>query len=140
MTKTRDFTASSFSMFLNEEKLMAAQCPDCKALYLPPRPLCTSCYNGTMEWVQLKGKGRLTAYSVIAVGPTFMFEEGYDRNNHYCAGIVQLEEGPRISARILGVDVKHPEAIKIGTPVEVQFLIRGEGENRKTFLAFKKRD
>lgn len=139
MTQTRDFTAASFARFLNEEKLMAAQCSACKALYLPPRPLCTSCYKGTMEWVQLKGSGRLTAYSVIAVGPAFMVEEGYDRNNHYCSGIVQLDEGPRISARILGVDVKHPEAIKIGTPVEAHFLTRGDAEHRKTFLAFKKR-
>jgi hypothetical protein len=77
---------------------------------------------------------------VIAVGPTFMVEEGYDREHHYCSGIVRTEEGPSISARILGVDVKHPHAITIGTPLEVRFLSRGEGENRKTFLAFEKTD
>jgi len=119
---------------------MASQCKGCKSMYLPPRPLCTRCYDGEMEWIELKGKGILVAYTVIAVGPTFMIEEGYDRKNHYCSGIVQLEEGLKISARILGVSIKNPNAIKIGTPLEVDFLERGEGENKKTFLAFRKRD
>ena len=139
MTETRDFTAASFNTFLGEKKLMASQCKKCKAIYLPPRPLCTRCYSSEMEWIELQGGGTLTAYTVIAVGPTFMVEEGYDRKNHYCSGIVQLEEGPKISARITGVDIKKPETIKIGTPLEVDFLEKGEGENKKTFLAFRKR-
>ena len=93
-----------------------------------------------MEWTELLGRGTLTAYTVIAVGPTFMVEEGYDRKNHYCSGIVQLEEGPKMSARITGVAIKKPETIKIGTPLEVDFLESGEGESKKTFLAFKKRN
>jgi uncharacterized OB-fold protein len=139
MMETREFTSASFNKFLSEKRLMASQCSKCKAMYLPPRPLCIRCYDGEMEWVELKGKGTLVAYTVIAVGPTFMIEEGYDRKNHYCSGIVQLEEGPRMSARIIGVDVKKPDTIKIGTPLEVDFLERGEGENKKTFLAFKER-
>lgn len=140
MIDTREFNAASFNKFLSEKKLMASQCKKCKAIYLPPRPLCTSCYNSEMEWIELQGRGTLTAYTVIAVGPTFMVEEGYDRKNHYCSGIVQLEEGPKISARITEVNSKKPEEIKIGTPLEVDFLERGEGENKKTFLAFKKRN
>jgi len=140
MMETREFTNASFNKFLSEKRLMASRCNKCKAMYLPPRPLCTRCYDGEMEWIRLKGRGNLVAYTVIAVGPTFMIEEGYDRRNHYCSGIVQLEEGLKISARILGVDVKNPDTIKIGTPLEVDFLERGEDENRKTFLAFKKRN
>jgi hypothetical protein len=137
MAAERDFTAASFNTFLNENKLMASRCTKCNAVYLPPRHLCISCYAADMEWVELKGRGRLTAYTVIAVGPTFMVEEGYDREHHYCSGIVRMEEGPSISARILDVDVKHPDAIKIGTPLKVCFLSRGEGDRKKTFLAFK---
>jgi uncharacterized OB-fold protein len=140
MAEEREFTAASFNAFLNEKKLMASRCATCNAVYLPPRPLCTSCYDADMEWVELKGRGTLTAYTVIAVGPTFMAEEGYDREHHYCAGIVRMEEGPSISARVLGVDVKHPDAVRIGTPLEVRFLSRGEGEGKKTFLAFEKTD
>jgi uncharacterized OB-fold protein len=90
-----------------------------------------------MEWFQMSGNGRLAAYTTIAVGPTFMVEEGYNRENHYCSGIVELEEGPSISARILGVNTKEPEGIKIGTPMMAEFLERGEGENKRMILAFR---
>ena len=33
-----------------------------------------------------------------------MVAEGYDCNNPYVSGIVETEEGAKISARILGVD------------------------------------
>ena len=41
-----------------------------------------------------------------------MVEEGYDRNNPYCSGAVELVEGPRVVARIEGVDTLHPETDK----------------------------
>ena len=53
-------------------------------------------------------------------------------------------EGPRISAQILGVDVAHPENIKIGTPLTADFVERGSwhfveelAKMRKMYLAFK---
>lgn len=133
----RGFSGVSFNQFLNEKKLMASKCKQCGALYLPPRPLCIKCYGKEMEWVEMKGKGNLYAFTSISVGPPFMIEEGYDRNNPYCTGIVELEEGVKISARIEGVDAKNPDKIKIGIPLTVEFLERGEGEEKKTYLAFK---
>jgi hypothetical protein len=50
---------------------------------------------------------------------------------------VALEEGVSIDARIEGVDASKPETIKIGTPLTVEFLHHGEGEDLETFLAFK---
>ena len=47
----------------------------------------------------------------------YMSEKGFGRDNPYCTGIVTLEEGPRISARILGVDAANPQNIKTGTPM-----------------------
>jgi uncharacterized OB-fold protein len=79
----------------------------------------------------------LAAFTSIYVGLTFMNAEGFDRNNPYCTGIVELDEGVRISARILGVEARNPAAIKIGTQLTVEFLERGEGEEKKTFLAFR---
>lgn len=138
MAKPREFTAASFNQFLNEKKLMASRCKKCQTLYLPPRPLCIKCGDKEeMEWVEMKGKGRLAAFTAISVGPSFMIAEGYNRTNPYCSGIVELDEGPKISARILGVDAQHPEQIELGMPLKVEFLERGQGEKRTTFLAFK---
>ena len=65
-----------------------------------------------------------------------MVAEGYDRNNPYVSGIVETEEGAKISARIVGLDAGQPDVAWIGTPVTVTFLERGEGEQKSTALAF----
>jgi len=89
-----------------------------------------------MEWVEMQGNGKLAAFTCIAIGPPFMIREGYDRKHPYVSGVVELEEGVKVVARIDGVDGSKPETIKIGTPLKVEFLHRGEGADLTTFLAF----
>ena len=125
-----------FEQYLNEEKLMGSRCSKCGALYVPPRSICQKCHGTKMEWVQMGGMGKLTAFTCIAIGPSSMVEEGYDRNNPYCTGVVELDESPRVVARIEDVDVHNPENIKIGTPLKVRFLHRGSGDDQETILAF----
>ncbi|TET58047.1 MAG: Zn-ribbon domain-containing OB-fold protein [Dehalococcoidia bacterium] len=133
----KHFSDISYEQFLNEEKLMGSRCKQCGAFFVPPRPICIKCYASEMEWVQTKGKGKLAAFTCIAVGPPFMMEEGYNRTRPYVSGVVELEEGARVVARIEGVDGSKPETIKIGTPLRAEFLHRGEGEDSATFLAFR---
>jgi uncharacterized OB-fold protein len=133
----RPFTASSFFQYLSEQKLMASHCPGCDRSYLPPRAICPNCHNDQMEWTEMSGRGKLSAFTAVHVAPTFMMEEGYGRDNPYCAGIVELEEGLQISAQILGVDAKDAKAIQIGSPLKVEFIQRGKQENKKTYLAFR---
>jgi len=116
---------------------MGSRCKECGALFVPPRPICIQCNGSEMEWVEMKGKGRLHAFTCIAVVPPSMMEEGYGRDHPYCSGVVELEEGPRVVARIEQVDASKPEEIKVGMPLTVKFLHRGKGEHARTFLAFK---
>ena len=81
-----------------------------------------------MRWNGLVGLGKLVAFTSIYVGPSAMVAEGYDRNNPYVVGIVELAEGPKTSARILGVDARHPDVAWIGMPLNVAFVDSGEGE------------
>ncbi len=90
-----------------------------------------------MEWVELSGDGTLAAFTAVFIGPTAMVEAGYDRTKPYMSGVVQLAEGPMISAQILGLDAAHPDVNVIGTPLTVQFIQRGEGETQRTALAFQ---
>jgi hypothetical protein len=140
----KPFTIDSFFSFFTEKKLMASRCEECGALWLPPRPVCLKCHGTEMEWAELEGRGKIVAFTVIGVGSMMMVNAGYGRDNPYCVGVVQLEEGPRISAQILGVDVAHPENIKIGTPVTVDFVERGTwhfvkevSDIKKPYLAFR---
>lgn len=133
----REFDATSFYQFLSEHKLMGSHCRSCGARHVPPRPLCPACYSQEMQWEELGGKGKLVAFTTIYIAPTAMIEAGYGRDNPYCTGIVQLDEGPAISAQILGVDPGRPEQVRIGTPLRVTFVERAEGEKRRTYLAFE---
>jgi len=90
-----------------------------------------------MEWVQMKGKGRLVAFTCISVAPPFMIEQGYNRKNPYISGVVELEEGGRVDARIEGVDAGKPEEIKVGMPLEAKYIHRETGEKKETYLAFE---
>ena len=132
----REFTSASFYRFLAEKKLMASRCKTCGELYLPCRSLCPKCHGVEMKWQEMSGQGKLVAFTAIAVVPSLMEEEGYGRDNPYLTGIVELEEGPRISARILGLDAKEADKIAVDTPLKVRFIEKGEGESRKTFLGF----
>ncbi len=133
----RPFSDTSYNEFLSKEKLMGSKCKKCGTLYAPPRSICTNCYASDMEWVEMKGTGKLAAFTCISIGPPFMIAEGYDRNNPYCSGVVELDEKVKVDARIEEVDTKNPERIKVGMPLTVKFLHKGEGEDKKTYLAFK---
>lgn len=136
MSEARPFTHASFQQFLNEGKLMASRCADCGGLYLPPRAICPACHGDRLEWVETSGQGRLAAFTTIHIAPTAMIAAGYDRDNPYCAGVVELVEGVRISAFILGVDAKDPTSIQIGTPLTFATVERGEGDEKRAYLAF----
>ena len=129
----RPFSDIAFEKYLTEEKLMGSRCLKCGALFVPPRPICIDCRGSEMKWAELSGKGSLAAFTCISVGPAFMRTEGYDRHNPYCSGVVALEEGGRVDARIEGVDPKRPETIQVGMPLRVAYLHRGAS---KTYLAF----
>lgn len=133
----RPFTAEAFHQYLGEQKLMGSRCESCGQLHLPPRPLCPACHGDDMAWEQVSGKGKLIAFTTVHIAPTAMIEAGYGRTKPYCAGIVQLDEGPAVSAQITGVDPESPAQIKVGMPVQVTFLRRGEGEQERTYLAFE---
>jgi uncharacterized OB-fold protein len=88
-----------------------------------------------MEWVELGGRGKLAGFTSVYVAPTAMVQQGYGRDNPYVSGVVELEEGVKISARIEGVNPRDPASIKIGEPLKVDFL--EPGDQGKVTLAFR---
>ncbi len=116
---------------------MSSRCAVCGSLSLPPRAICSNCHSVDLEWTETSGKGKLVGFTVVSIAPTFMIEQGYGRDKPYVSGIVELDEGVKISSRILGVDASKPESIRIGTRLEVEFIDAGEGDKKKSYLAFK---
>jgi len=131
---TVDYTAASFNKFLKQGKLMGIRCTVCETLSAVPRPLCPACHSTNVEWYEFSGQGSLTTFTCISIGPANMVAKGYGRNNPYCSGIVTLQEGPRISARILNVDASKPQDIKSGTPLKLSL---GDMDQDHPALAFE---
>jgi uncharacterized protein len=133
----KPITSAAYYEFLKEHHLMAAKCQTCENMFLPPRAICPNCFGNQMNWVELSGKGELAAFTAISIGPSFLNHAGYGRDNPYLTGIVTLEEGVQISARLIGWDARFPEQILIKTPGSIEFLDEGPDEAHKTVLAFK---
>ncbi|HKJ27834.1 MAG TPA: Zn-ribbon domain-containing OB-fold protein [Anaerolineales bacterium] len=132
-----NFTKGAFSQNLAEHKIIGSECAKCGTQFLPPRPMCPECFSGEMKPVEMGTRGTLAAFTVVHIASTAMIEAGYGRENPHCSGIVELENGLRVSAQILGVDTSQPELIEVGTPLEAVFVTRGEGEGVETFLMFQ---
>jgi len=132
----RPFSDTAFEKYLREDKLMGSRCKQCRALYVPPRPICVKCRGDDLAWEEMTGSGKLVAFTCISIGPSFMIAEGYNRKNPYCSGVVELKEGPRVDARIEGVDPTKPETIRVGTPLGIRFLHKQSAERPVTYLGF----
>lgn len=134
-----EFTMQSkdFDKALNQEMLIGSHCLDCGAYAVPQRQICPQCRSERTEIISYSGKGKLVAFTVISVPPVKMAQAGYSAKNPYCSGIVEMEEGPRVSAQILDVDMQNPENIKIGTPLTMTILKRDELDSQSSYLAFK---
>ncbi len=111
--ETPPFTIEQFFKFLKEEKLMAAKCKQCETLYLPPRPMCSSCYSKNFEWTQLDTKGYLVTYTIIYVA-----SEQFQKDTPYAYGIVELKNGLRIPGIIK--QIEH-EKLKVGIELKLDF-------------------
>lgn len=136
MSESEVFT-HQFAKHLAEKRLVGSRCKTCGRVFFPPRIWCPDCQKNELEACEFAGVGKLAAFTVVYVAPSAMLAAGYDRKNPYCVGVVELEGGERIPAQIFGVDVHHPESIRIGMPLRAVFVERGEGENKATVLGFE---
>jgi hypothetical protein len=126
----------TFALYLREGKLQGSKCTACDAVFVPPRSWCPHCHQADMQWVPMSGTGRLVAFTCISIGPPWMVAQGYDRDHPYCSAVVELDEGPRVVARIEGVDAAHPESIQIGIRLVVQLGERGQSDDASVCLVF----
>lgn len=126
----------SYNRFLEQEKLMGSRCRHCRARFVPPRPLCVDCHKADMEWVEMTGSGQLAAFTCISIVPPAMEARGFGRHRPYISGVVELDDGGRVDARIVGLDPKCPEDILVGMRLKATFLHESAGGENHTSLAF----
>lgn len=99
--------------------LALQKCSDCEHLDFMPRHLCPSCWSPNREWHRASGKGAVHSFSVIRRAPL----QSFSTIVPYVVALIDLEEGPRMPANIIGEDALSAE---IGSPVELTFEQRGD--------------
>ncbi|VVB59037.1 Uncharacterised protein [Candidatus Anstonella stagnisolia] len=111
-------------------RLEGSACSKCSSNFFPPRKLCPTCRRkGTISAKTFCGKGKIYSFTEIFSPPG-----GFELEAPYTIAIVQLEEGPKITAQITA---PHGE-IKIGDPVEMVFRkIQEDGEEGLIHYGFK---
>lgn len=108
------------------EELLLKRCTACAKLHYPPRHLCPHCWSDQHEWTKCTGKGVVYSFTVMhrAPIPEFM------KRVPYVVALIDLEEGPRTMANIVGDDALQT---RIGDPVAVCYEARAGGSKLPQF-------
>lgn len=98
----------------SQGELRLQRCKSCGQVQFFPRPSCTNCFGGDIEWIKSSGKGKVHTYTLVRVPRNPAFK---DEVPIYLAEI-ELEEGVRILSRIVG---EKRDTVALGAPVRVVF-------------------
>ena len=94
-------TFLAYKEALKDGKLVGSKCT-CGKTFVPPKKICNACQSIELKPIEFCGKGTLATYSQVHVGARYFANQGYAMRKPYCFGVVKLEEGPSISAHIVG--------------------------------------
>ncbi|MDQ4077739.1 MAG: Zn-ribbon domain-containing OB-fold protein [Chloroflexota bacterium] len=111
-------------------QLEGTKCTRCGAVYFPPREVCRACRSREMEPRALRGGGTLASFTVIYQAP-----DGYEEQVPYAVGLVDLSDGPRITAMLTDVEL---DSLRIGMPVEMVIRkIKEDGDEGLIHYGYK---
>ena len=110
--------------------LVGEVCPHCEEKIFPPRDVCPNCAQEAKTPYVFSGKGEVFSYTTVYDPP-----EGYEGNAPYTVALIQLEEGPLVTAQLTDVD---NGKVEIGVPVEmVTRKLREDGERGMLVYGYK---
>jgi len=117
----------------NRYNLIGMKCGYCNKVFFPPRFICPSCRRkGKLDPHKLKGRGKIISFAVTHAAPN-----GFEDQVPYAIAIIELEEGPRLTAQVTDCD---PDQVKIGDEVEMVFRRIGqEGNDGPIYYGYKGR-
>ena len=102
-------------------RLEASKCTNCGHVNFPPLLVCPECKGKKFEAIALNDEGKLLTFTVVRVA-----SEKFSKETPYAVGIVELNDGVKVTAQIADVDV---EELQIGQKVKLIFRkIQEEGK------------
>ncbi len=81
-----------------------------------PRTFSLATPGGELEWIKASGNATLHTFGIVHVPP----HPAFMGDVPYIAAIVELEEGPKMAANIVGVE-PDPASLSIGMPLKAVF-------------------
>jgi uncharacterized OB-fold protein len=114
----RDDDSAEFFDGTARGDLMIKRCDTCGHFLRPDSIACSQCHGTALSWTKSSGRGSLVSWIVV---------HGPDRP---VVGLVELEEGPWLHARLIDVDMR---ALSVGDGFEVDF----EPAGSETIPVFK---
>ena len=96
-----------------EGRLLIQRCRACERHQFYPRPYCIRC-GGDVEWVESRG-------TAVVYSRTEVHVEVPGFTPPYVVGVVQLDEGPRLTTHLVG------DGVAIGARVRVEWRARADG-------------
>jgi uncharacterized OB-fold protein len=112
---------------LRRHELRVQRCDACGRFRFIPSELCPRCHSSAATWTPVSGKGAVYTHTVVHRAPT----PAYQADAPYALAYVELDEGPRMPARLVDVD---PDAVEVGMRVEVVY---GDLEPGHTLYRFR---
>jgi len=91
---------SEFRRGLENGELLIQQCADCDVVNMYPRYACPACQSEKLTWKNAKGTGVLHSYCVLRAGAP----EGFESDLPYALGVIKLDEGVQMLARLAPED------------------------------------
>jgi uncharacterized protein len=95
-------------------RLLVQECGDCNTLQFYPRGHCVRCLGPNVGWREASGRATLHTYSVVHRAESKEFAADVP----YVLAIVDLEEGVRMTSRVIDVE---PGRVRCDMPLQVVF-------------------
>ena len=97
------------------ERVKGYSCPKCNWADFSETKICPRCY-GVVNEVSFSGRGKIATFTVIRYPPS-----GFENQAPYVVGLIDLDNGPRVIARI---DAR-PDQLRISQIVDYVGTVEG---------------
>ena len=115
-----DAITAAYWQRLRDGHLSFQRCADCSTAWLPPAPVCPRCWGTEAEVVDSSGRARLVTWATYRRS----YHPAFADSLPYVVGMVELAEGPRLTA---GIRTGEPARLHAGDPLTLALEPREGG-------------
>ena len=113
--------------YLDNGEVAYTKCQDCGATFFPPRADCAGCLGENMEWVPIKGNGKIATFTHTMYAPT-----GFEADAPYTIVVADFDVVKVLGRMNKDVPV---DSLSVGMPVKAEVVKLPNGQVTYEFLS-----